>query len=176
MENRRLKQFLQQIQSRIHEAESGDYDSNFTAIALEYLKERGITQQWEHCLCFKPNRVERLDAYTLEEAHEHLDLFVTITYQNEVPKNAPYPEIKVAAESGFAFLTTARKEGFPTFDPSEDCVILANSIKTNVNVINSIRICILTDGIYEGKGKLESELPKKILQIEAIPIQYEVNN
>ncbi|MFD2035172.1 AIPR family protein [Belliella marina] len=141
---------LQDINDSIHfDRVGGIREEKFTEIAFEYLEHAGETEGAILCREIRENsignRIHKINGYALSEGYETVDLFITVFKGSEDLGRLYSDELKMAVSLCTRFLQnllTGKLEGIEETAPVFD---LVNTIRSIVDQIVRVNICILSD-------------------------------
>ena len=179
IENIELKRFYQSViqdlkSIQVSEEEGGILEQIFTQIAVDMLAEAGETENaivsHDEKGLGKKNQ-HKINAYSISENYETIDLFITIFKGGEEPERVAKDKVDTAAKRIANFFHKAKlKEYVNEIEESSQIFDFAHTLNVSAELTeNLVRInaVILTDGLYPG------EIPENI-NISDYPVYYRV--
>jgi len=151
-----LQDFTRQLNGEVRDRViSGTGDSTFseqifTELVFEYLSEIGMVEEPE--LCYLDHRYKRsiirLNGFSFSADGDELDLFVTLFLDLAEPVLISKDKLVEAGQQGARFFIEAmQREYADAIEPSHPAHGLAKRIHEHHNVIRTVRIFVLTDGL-----------------------------
>lgn len=173
MENLRLNKFYNRLKQEIEDAEEGSIQEILTSIALTYLEEKKVISNVQRCTYISPPTVKKkrqVNAYSLDESYEQLDLFVTLEFTDDLIQTCTKKDLESIIARVFEFFKTAVNNDSLDYDESSPVYELAHLIKKNSDSFKSVRIFIFTNGLYPNRLPATED----VLMFRNIPIRYEL--
>jgi hypothetical protein len=126
---------------------------SFTRLVLERLEEAGhldgafdLHQEGQI-----GNAAYRIDGFAFNEERARLDLFTTLYTAEVPPVRLPATEVERAFRRAFRFARACAKGLASRLEPSNtDASDLARRIEEEASTLATVRIVLLTDGIFQG--------------------------
>lgn len=180
--NRFYTDLLQDIRSeQLSNEEGGSLEQLFTKQAIDLLSEGGETADVRisfHESVLPRNR-HKINAYSIADNYETLDLFVTILKCTEIPVRIQKSDIDNAAKLLLSFLKKAdNREYANSLEESSEIFDFAHTLNASVELRENlvrINIFILTDGIYNGEIPSQKELNTIPIFFRVIDLNYLFN-
>ncbi|MDI9875395.1 AIPR family protein [Flectobacillus rivi] len=180
--NRFYTDLLQDIRSeQLSKEEGGSLEQLFTKQAIDLLSEGGETADVRisfHESVLPRNR-HKINAYSIADNYETLDLFVTILKCTEIPVRIQKSDIDNAAKLLLSFLKKAdNREYADSLEESSEIFDFAHTLNASVELRENlvrINIFILTDGIYSGDIPSQKELNTIPIFFRVIDLNYLFN-
>ena len=136
-----------------------------TAVMLEYLEEAGEVS--DPIMCPFRSRGLQLNAYSISEDVESVDLFVTIYSNEESPKTVSKAEIEAAIKRAIQLYHKATNDLYKSFEKDNDAYEFAISLKQGQESIKTVRVCALTNGLV-------SPVSLKSIEIGHVQVSFTV--
>jgi len=187
LENKEILRFYTEIQediksSLLTEEEGANPEQIFTEIALSMLADAGETENCRVCYDEKISKrgiEHKLNAYSLYENYETLDLFITIYNSDSVIETVTKADAeKSLARLSKVFHNTVNKSYVNEIEESSEIFDLANTlshlpeIKKNLVRINAV---LLTNGEYKGDVKTSQKVAGYPFFNRVVDINYLFN-
>lgn len=187
LENKELLRFYADLQEDIKSSLLAEEDGTnpeqiFTEIALNMLADAGETENFRVCYDEKISKrgiEHKLNAYSLYESYETLDLFITIYNSDYAIKSIPKPDIdKSLARLSKFFQNSINKSYVNEVEESSEIFDLANTlcnvpeIKENLVRVNTV---LLTNGEYKGDVKKTQKIDGYRFFYRVVDINYLFN-
>lgn len=136
-----------QIKFRVESSEDvlPSKSREFTKFMLEVLDEASETEDASICE-FKQHRM-KLDAFSMPEKEDYIDLFVTLYCETEEPKNVPPEQIRTAFRQVTTFFEECEKEYHKRVSETMPVNKLAKDIYDARHRLTRIRFFCLTNGL-----------------------------
>lgn len=175
-----LSEFLVQLQAEVSERMQ-DPDNEypyrelvFAETVMRHMSEIGMTYD-EPTVCYYSGKYGnsnlRLTGYSFSD-DEGLDLFVSLYSNTEIPETVPDSETKTAAQQCLRFLEYCRKGNLlKLMDTAHDAYPLAFLIRENIEKIDPIRICVITDRVAKSKYFKPLDHYGKTIKLEVMDIE-----
>jgi hypothetical protein len=122
-------------------------DDLFTMIMLEYLEEAG--EVVEPLLCPFRSYGLQLNAYSVSEDYEKVDIFVSLFNESPEPQSISRTEIETAVRRGLQFFRKAINDLYQSFEKDSDTYGFAIMLHENRNTIRHVRVTALTNGLVK---------------------------
>lgn len=136
-----------QIQFRVESSEDvlPSKSREFTKFMLEALDEASEIEDASTCE-FKQHRM-KLDAFSMPEKEDYIDLFVTLYLETEEPKTVPPEQIRTAFRQVTTFFEECEKEYYKRVSETMPVHKLAKDIYEARHRLTRIRFFCLTNGL-----------------------------
>jgi hypothetical protein len=179
-----LGDFLNQTQVEVR-AEIGDrlgapgtaypyQELVFAEIVMRHMSEIGMTFEPQTCHYSAKigNATLRLSGYAFSDDADQVDLFVSLYEGVDVVTPIADADTKQAAEQCWRFLKKCAERRLSyTMDKSSDAYSLALTIEEKYNVLEQIRIYVLTDRQAKAKNFKAREVGGKTVMLEVMDIE-----
>ncbi|HAE87150.1 TPA: abortive phage resistance protein [Candidatus Marinimicrobia bacterium] len=187
LENKELLRFYTEIQediksSLLAEEEGANPEQIFTEIALNMLADAGETENSRVCYDEKISKrgiEHKINAYSLYENYETLDLFITIYNPYSAIETIPKPDAEKSLSRLSKFFNNALNKSYVNeIEESSEIFDLANTlynvpeIKENLVRINAV---LLTNGEYKGDVKTSQKVAGYPIFNRVVDINYLFN-
>lgn len=187
LENKELLRFYTEIQediksSLLAEEEGANPEQIFTEIALNMLADAGETENSRVCYDEKISKrgiEHKVNAYSLYENYETLDLFITIYNPYSAIETIPKPDAEKSLSRLSKFFNNALNKSYVNeIEESSEIFDLANTlynvpeIKENLVRINAV---LLTNGEYKGDVKTSQKVAGYPIFNRVVDINYLFN-
>lgn len=152
MINKSLYQFYQDFIEEIRisvvsDASGWNTEDFFTSIMLEYLEEAG--EVFDYIICPFRGYGLQLNAYSVSDDFSSLGIYVSIFFDKEAPKAVSQAEIDAAIKRAIQLYHKAINDLYTSFQKDNDTYEFAISLHQNKDVIKTVRICALTNGLVK---------------------------
>ncbi len=181
-----LNKFYNTLQQDINaeqlsEEDGGSQEQLFTQYAVDLLVNVGDSENVRvaHDENITPRNRHKVNAFSLSENYETLDLFITILKSSAAPERVQKTEIDEAAKLIANFFRKAYyKDYVQGIEESSEIFELAHTLSSSEEVRNElvrINANILTDGIYPGEKPGNVEIAGYKIFFKVIDLNYLYN-
>ena len=166
---------------QLSEEDGGSQEQLFTQYAVDLLVNVGDNENVRvaHDENITPRNRHKVNAFSLSENYETLDLFITILKSTATPERVQKTEIDEAAKLISNFFRKAYyKDYVQGIEESSEIFELANTLSNSEEVRDGlirINANILTDGIYPGEKPINIEIAGIKLYYKVIDLNYLYN-
>lgn len=122
-------------------------DDFLTTVMLEYLEEAG--EVTDPVICPFRDRGLQMNAYSLSEDCQSVDIFVSVYSDNDIPRSVSQTEIDAAIKRAIQLYHRAVNDLYTSFQKDNDTYEFAISVFRNKDTIKNVRICALTNGLVK---------------------------
>ena len=152
---KRLKKTIEQFYSSCMEEISVAQEQNLsgwqnedflTELMLEYLEETGETESPVICP-FRSHGLQ-MNAYAFAEDYSDIQIFVTIFTDGNTPQSVSQTEIDAVMKRGVQLYQKSSSDLYKSFKQG-DLYEFAKTIHDQKDMIKTVRICALTNGLVE---------------------------
>lgn len=140
-------------------------DDFLTSIMLEYLEETGEVN--DSIMCPFRSYGLQLNAYSIDEYYTNMDLFVSIYSDSNTPKSVSRSEVDAAIKRAIQLYQKAINDLYTSFEKDNDTYEFAITVNEKKNMIRSVRICALTNGLVK-------PIPFKNITIDNAEISFAI--
>lgn len=164
--NEFYKEFQEQVMLSKDANTYGWQNEDFmTAVMLEYLEDAGEVDS----PIISPFRGYglQLNAYSISDDYETVDLFVSIYNEDETMQNVSKGDIDATIKRAIQLFRKATNDLYTSFEKDNDTYEFAISISKHKTEINSVRIIALTNGIVK-------PIPFKNIVIDNTEISFSI--
>ncbi|NLO40640.1 MAG: AIPR family protein [Ruminiclostridium sp.] len=150
--HRSLAEFYQSFQDEIlfaadTETSGWTTDDFLTLVMLEYLEEAGEVS--DPIICPFRGYGLQLNAYTISEDFESVDIFVSIYSKSDTPKSVSQTEIDAAVKRAIQLYHKAINDLYTSFQKDNDTYEFAITLHQRKDKIKNVRICAITNGLVK---------------------------
>ena len=140
--------FYEQI-ALAKESDSFDMDLEdfFTIVMLEYLEEAGEVDS--PILCPFRSHGLQLNAYSMSEDYEHVDIFVSLFLSSEIPQRISRTDVDAALKRAIQLYRKAVNNLYASFEKDSDTYGFAHLLYKHKSSIKNVRIIALTNGLIK---------------------------
>lgn len=147
-----LAEFYQSFQDEIlfaadTETSRWTTDDFLTLVMLEYLEEAGEVS--DPIICPFRGYGLQLNAYTISEDFESVDIFVSIYSESDTPKSVSQTEIDAAVKRAIQLYHKAINDLYTSFQKDNDTYEFAITLHQRKDKIKNVRICAITNGLVK---------------------------
>lgn len=147
-----LAEFYQSFQDEIlfaadTETSGWTTDDFLTLVMLEYLEEAGEVS--DPIICPFRGYGLQLNAYTISEDFESVDIFVSIYSESDTPKSVSQTEIDAAVKRAIQLYHKAINDLYTSFQKDNDTYEFAITLHQRKDKIKNVRICAITNGLVK---------------------------
>ncbi|SEW53496.1 AIPR family protein [Chitinophaga arvensicola] len=162
MENNELNvyytELMQDVRSEQIAVEDGGFlEQIFTAYAINLLSEAGETENYRlaYSESLIPRNRHKINAYSIADNHETVDLFVTIFNQLDDIQRVSKAEIDNVSKLGISFFKKSRSKNYAgELEESTDIFQFARTLgeseQLKANLVR-VNVIILTNGLFKGE-------------------------
>lgn len=118
-----------------------------TTVMLEYLEDAG--EVTDPVICPFRDRGLQMNAYSISEDCQSVDIFVSVYSGNEMPRSVSQAEIDAAIKRAIQLYHRAVNDLYTSFQKDNDTYEFAISVFQNKDTIKNVRICALTNGLVK---------------------------
>lgn len=118
-----------------------------TTVMLEYLEDAG--EVTDPVICPFRDRGLQMNAYSISEDCQSVDIFVSVYSGNEMPRSVSQTEIDAAIKRAIQLYHRAVNDLYTSFQKDNDTYEFAISVFQNKDTIKNVRICALTNGLVK---------------------------
>lgn len=168
--------------SLLAEEEGANPEQIFTDIALSILADSGETENYRVCYDEKLNKrgvVHKVNAYSLYENYETLDLFITIYNSEDEIETVPKSDTDKAFNRLTKFFMNAANNSYVNeIEESSEIFDLAHTLCKVDDVFQNlvrINVIVLTNGEFKSEYKISEQLATFNLYYRVIDINYLYN-
>ncbi|MHC1745630.1 MAG: AIPR family protein [Negativicutes bacterium] len=137
----------------------------FTSVMLEYLEDAGETE--DPVLCpFRDHGIQ-LNAYSLSEDFETVDIFVGIYSEGEMPQNVTRTDVDAAIKRAVQLYRKAINNLYTSFKKDSDTYEFAVSLHNHKSDIKKVRIFAITNGLVK-------TIPLKTITIDGAEFSFSI--
>lgn len=122
-------------------------DDFLTSVMLEYLEEAGEIN--DPIICPFRGYGLQLNAYTISEDFEAVDIFVSIYSESDTPKSVSQTEIDAAVKRAIQLYHKAINDLYSSFQKDNDTYEFAITLHNRKNQIKNVRIFAITNGLVK---------------------------
>lgn len=147
-----LAEFYQSFQDEIlcvadTETSGWTTDDFLTSVMLEYLEEAGEVNN--PIICPFRGYGLQLNAYTISEDFESVDIFVSIYSESDIPKSVSQTEVDAAIKRAIQLYHKAINDLYTSFQKDNDTYEFAITLHQKKDIIKNVRICAITNGLVK---------------------------
>lgn len=147
-----LVEFYQSFQNEIlfaadTETSGWTTDDFLTSVMLEYLEEAGEVS--DPIICPFRGYGLQLNAYTISEDFESVDIFVSIYSESDTPKSVSQTEVDAAVKRAIQLYHKAINDLYTSFQKDNDTYEFAITLHQKKDKIKNVRICAITNGLVK---------------------------
>lgn len=147
-----LVEFYQSLQDEIlfaadTETSGWTTDDFLTSVMLEYLEEAGEVN--DPIICPFRGYGLQLNAYTISEDFESVDIFVSIYSESDTPKSVSQTEVDAAVKRVIQLYHKAINDLYTSFQKDNDTYEFAITLHQKKDKIKNVRICAITNGLVK---------------------------
>lgn len=187
MENRELQKFYIDLQEEIKarlisEEEGTNPEQLFTELALSYLSDAGETENYRVCFDEKISRrgiEHKINAYSLYENYETLDLFVTLYNSNATVQNITKTDTEKTIDRVLKFFRNAvYKDYVNEIEESSEIFDLAQTLANVPEVkeyLTRVNVFFITNGEVKSDLKISERIAGYPIFYRTIDINYLYN-
>ncbi|SHI78161.1 AIPR family protein [Propionispora hippei] len=124
-----------------------DLEDFFTIVMLEYLEEAGEVDS--PILCPFRSHGLQLNAYSMSEDCENVDIFVSLFSSSEIPQRISRTDVDAALKRAIQLYRKAVNNLYASFDKDSDTYGFAHLLYKHKNSIKNVRIIALTNGLIK---------------------------
>lgn len=135
----------QVIYSRDTDTYGWENEDFFTSVILEYMEEAGEVDS--PVICPFRGYGLQLNAYTISEDHENVDIFVSIYSENDTPQSVSRNDIDAAIKRAIQMYRKAINDLYASFRKDNDTYEFAIILHKQKRNIKKVRIFALTNGL-----------------------------
>lgn len=147
-----LAEFYQSFQDEIlfaadTETSGWTTDDFLTSVMLEYLEEAGEVN--DPIICPFRGYGLQLNAYTISEDFECVDIYVSIYSESDIPKSVSQTEVDAAVKRAIQLYHKAINDLYTSFQKDNDTYEFAITLHQKKDKIRNVRICAITNGLVK---------------------------
>lgn len=147
-----LDQFYQNFREEVlfaadTETSGWTTDDFLTSVMLEYLEEAG--EVIDPIICPFRGYGLQLNAYTISEDFESVDIFVSIYSDSDTPKSVAQTEVDAAVKRAVQLYHKAINDLYTSFQKDNDTYEFAITLHQKKNQIKNVRIYAITNGLVK---------------------------
>lgn len=147
-----LAEFYQSFQDEIlfaadTETSGWTTDDFLTSVMLEYLEEAGEVK--DPIICPFRGYGLQLNAYTISEDFECVDIYVSIYCESDTPKSVSQTEVDAAVKRAIQLYHKAINDLYTSFQKDNDTYEFAITLHQKKDKIKNVRICAITNGLVK---------------------------
>lgn len=165
-----LLEFYQNFQDEIlcacdKETSGWETQDFLTSVMLEYLEDAGEVS--DPIICPFRDRGLQLNAYSISEDCESVDIFVSLYSDNDVPRSVSQTDVEAAVKRAVELYHRAINDLYKAFQNDNDTYEFAITLHDNCANIKTVRICALTNGLVK-------PIPFKTITLEGADISFSI--
>lgn len=150
--NQSLEEFYQRFREEVlftadTETSGWTTDDFLTSVMLEYLEDAGDVI--DPIICPFRGYGLQLNAYSISEDYESVEIFVSIYSDSDTPKSVSQTEIDAAIKRAIQLYHKAINDLYTSFQKDNDTYEFAIMLHQNKNDIKNVRICAITNGLVK---------------------------
>lgn len=150
--NQTLLEFYRKFNDEIlfasdKETSGWDTEDFLTSVMLEYLEEVGEVA--DPVICPFRERGLQLNAYTMSEENDSVDIFVSLYSDSDMPRSVSQAEVEAAVKRAVELYHRAINDLYKAFQKDNDTYEFAILLHDNRDNIKTVRICALTNGLVK---------------------------
>lgn len=135
----------------------------FTSVILDCLEEAGEAD--DAILCPFRDRGLRMNAYSIDEDFEHIDLFVCNYLESDVPYSVSKTDIDAAIKRAVQLFRKAVNDLYTSFQRDSDTYEFAITLHEQRKKIKTLRVIALTNGTVKA-------IPLNDVQLDGVDISF----
>ena len=160
------KNFMEEISITQEENLSGWQTEDFlTELMLEYLEETGEAEN--PIICPFRSHGLQMNAYSMAEDYSDIQIFVTAFSDSDTPRYISQTDVDVVIKRGIQLYQKASNDLYESFQHDDDTYEFAKTIHDQKDVIKTVRICALTNGLVK-------PIPFKNLLLDGVEISFSI--
>lgn len=160
------RSFMDEVLFAVDSDTSGWVTDDFlTSVMIEYLEEAGEASNPIICP-FREHGLQ-MNAYSISEDEESLDIFVSIFSDSELPRTVSQNEIDAAIKRAINLYHKAINDLYTSFQKDNDTYEFAITLHDKKDTIKNVRICALTNGLVK-------PIPFKNISIGSAEVSFAV--
>ncbi|MDL2287393.1 AIPR family protein [Eubacteriales bacterium OttesenSCG-928-G02] len=140
-------------------------DDFFTVVALEYLSDAGEID--DAIICPYRDRGLQLNAYTISDDYETVELFVSIFNDSDSVQSMARTEIDAALKRALSLYRKAINDLYTSFEKDTDTYGFSIGLSQHRREIKSLKIVAITNGIVKS-------IPLKNIDIEGAEVSFSI--
>jgi hypothetical protein len=150
--NQSLEEFYQSFREEVlfaTDAETSGWtiDDFLTSVMLEYLEDAGEVS--DPIICPFRGYGLQMNAYSISEDYESVDIFVSIYSDSDTPKSVSQTDVDAAVKRAIQLYHKAINDLYTSFQKDNDTYEFAFTLHKKKDEIRNVRICAITNGLVK---------------------------
>lgn len=150
--NQSLEEFYESLREEVlfaadTETSGWATDDFLTAVMLEYLEDAGDVS--DPIICPFRGYGLQLNAYTISEDYESVEIFVSVYSDSDRPKSVSQSEVDAAVKRAIQLYHKAINDLYTSFQKDNDTYEFAITLHQKKDDIKNVRICAITNGLVK---------------------------
>jgi nitrogen regulatory protein PII len=150
--NQSLEEFYQSFREEVlfaTDAETSGWtiDDFLTSVMLEYLEDAGEVS--DPIICPFRGYGLQMNAYSISEDYESVDIFVSIYSDSDTPKSVSQTDVDAAVKRAIQLYHKAINDLYTSFQKDNDTYEFAFTLHKKKDEIKNVRICAITNGLVK---------------------------